>query len=487
LETDPFALFAPARVDALLRRLSGLADLIVIEAPPVIEAAESQVICAAVDRTVLVLEEGTTRGSDGSRACELLAQVGASLLGAVLGRPVKKWEHAEPFSTLPVADSPTPASAPPANIGASLTPSEVRSSPTAHEHGASQDDQRSYTEPMAALDDTAEQAVIAEKALDQLAESAVAAPPLPASAPPVAVGASLAQSEVGSSSSAQDQRGGRGDESADTEPMAALQEGSGPSPDVEENLDQPAEPAMGDAGQPQPPLGASSAEYLLYSDTVQMRPAAGRKSGDSRDATLTEPNQAPAVRAAMPPPFSADLDASMTLTSVTSLAPDLPASVTSSDPASESVILATDCPDGHSNPPDATTCRVCGAVIPPQDPYLVSRPVLCVLRANDGTSAEVDRAVLVGRAPDPRRSSFEAPRLMSLHSSGHDISRTHVQIAPEGGQVVATDLNSTNGTVLVRPGARDRQELTPGEPVSVQPGSVLELGDGVSITVGLAS
>ena len=108
--TDPFALFAPARFDALLRDLSGLADLIVIEAPPVNEAAESQIICAAADQTVLVVEEGITRGSDGSRACELLTQVGASMLGAVLGRPIQKNGHAELFSTLPVVNRvPPPA------------------------------------------------------------------------------------------------------------------------------------------------------------------------------------------------------------------------------------------------------------------------------------------------------------------------------------------------------------------------------------------
>ena len=96
---------------------------------------------------------------------------------------------------------------------------------------------------------------------------------------------------------------------------------------------------------------------------------------------------------------------------------------------------------------------------------------------------EVDRAVLVGRAPDPDRSNFKNPRLMPVQSAGHDISRTHVEVAPEGWQVVATDLNSTNGTVLIRPGGYERQQLTAGEHVPVQPGSVLELGDGVSITV----
>jgi len=48
---------------------------------------------------------------------------------------------------------------------------------------------------------------------------------------------------------------------------------------------------------------------------------------------------------------------------------------------------------------------------------------------------------------------------------------------------LVTDLNSTNGTILVRPGGVDRQQLAPGEPVPVQVGSVIELGDGVSVLI----
>jgi hypothetical protein len=35
----------------------------------------------------------------------------------------------------------------------------------------------------------------------------------------------------------------------------------------------------------------------------------------------------------------------------------------------------------------------------------------------------------------------------------------------------------------VRPGAVDSQQLAPGEPVPVQLGSVMELGDGVSVLI----
>jgi hypothetical protein len=149
----------------------------------------------------------------------------------------------------------------------------------------------------------------------------------------------------------------------------------------------------------------------------------------------------------------------------------------------DSAILAVMCEDGHANPPSSTSCRVCGSPLGSQARQFVPGPVLAVLRASDGSTVEVDRPVLIGRAPSGNRAGSRAPRLMTVPSPNHDISRTHLEVAPEDWQIVVTDLNSTNGTVLVRPGAVDRQQLAPGEPVHVQLGSVMELGDGVSVLI----
>jgi len=149
----------------------------------------------------------------------------------------------------------------------------------------------------------------------------------------------------------------------------------------------------------------------------------------------------------------------------------------------DSAILAVFCANGHVSPPSATSCRVCGGPVGTQGPQFVAYPVLAVLRASDGSSAQLDRPVLIGRAPSTDRSDNRAPRLMTVPSPNHDISRTHLEVAPDGWQIVATDVNSTNGTILVRPGGVDRQQLAPGEPVPVQVGSVIELGDGVSVLI----
>jgi hypothetical protein len=57
-----------------------------------------------------------------------------------------------------------------------------------------------------------------------------------------------------------------------------------------------------------------------------------------------------------------------------------------------------------------------------------------------------------------------------------------VQFAIEGDTVVVTDLHSRNGTMIVLPG-KSPQKLRAGEPTSVIPGTVVDLGSGVTLTV----
>ncbi|MEN0139110.1 MAG: hypothetical protein AAGC80_28425 [Rhodococcus sp. (in: high G+C Gram-positive bacteria)] len=84
---DPYALFTRERFGNLLRHARGVAGMVVIEAPPITEAAEAQVICAAADAVLLVVERGTTRVPETAEACRLLGQVESRLLGAVIIDP----------------------------------------------------------------------------------------------------------------------------------------------------------------------------------------------------------------------------------------------------------------------------------------------------------------------------------------------------------------------------------------------------------------
>ena len=113
----------------------------------------------------------------------------------------------------------------------------------------------------------------------------------------------------------------------------------------------------------------------------------------------------------------------------------------------------------------------------------VAGPVL-QLSLSTGQQVELDRPVLIGRAPESSRFGFgETPRLVTVPSPQQDISRTHVEIKLEGDSVLVTDLRSTNGTVVVLPGSPPRR-LHPGESVPVPTGTLVDLGDGVTAVVG---
>lgn len=126
--------------------------------------------------------------------------------------------------------------------------------------------------------------------------------------------------------------------------------------------------------------------------------------------------------------------------------------------------------------------------IPGQEiaPEVVSRPVASLVFST-GDVVAVDRTVLVGRAPEARRfASHDQPHVVTVASPHQEISSTHLEIRPgagaDHGSAIATDLGSTNGTVLALPGL-DPEELKPGIAVSLVPGAVLDLGDGVTIQV----
>lgn len=105
------------------------------------------------------------------------------------------------------------------------------------------------------------------------------------------------------------------------------------------------------------------------------------------------------------------------------------------------------------------------------------------LSLSDGSSVEVERPVIFGRAPRPERGTTdEEPILHTVPSPQQEISATHLEVRPAGDELVAIDLGSTNGTVL-RPPGQSAQDLRPGQPVPLSPGAVLDLGDGLTIEV----
>ncbi|GAB6985118.1 FHA domain-containing protein [Nocardioides pyridinolyticus] len=141
--------------------------------------------------------------------------------------------------------------------------------------------------------------------------------------------------------------------------------------------------------------------------------------------------------------------------------------------------------DGHTQAGPETPRRPLPGIPgqPPAPP--ITRPV-ARLELPTGETVEVDRVVVVGRAPEARDHEGTPPRLVRVSSPHQEISSTHLEIRPgsgaDHGSAVATDLGSTNGTLLVQPGLPP-EDLKAGVPVQLIPGAVLDLGDGVSIRV----
>lgn len=141
-------------------------------------------------------------------------------------------------------------------------------------------------------------------------------------------------------------------------------------------------------------------------------------------------------------------------------------------------IRAADLPQpAHEEPVDMT-------LAPHDDDHAGPEQAATVLLSlSTGQQLELDRPVLIGRAPESSRFGFgETPRLVTVPSPQQDISRTHVEVKLEGDNVLVTDLRSTNGTVVVLPGSPPRR-LHPGESVPVPVGTVVDLGDGITAVV----
>lgn len=104
------------------------------------------------------------------------------------------------------------------------------------------------------------------------------------------------------------------------------------------------------------------------------------------------------------------------------------------------------------------------------------------ISVSTGQVVTLDRTVIIGRRPrSTRASGAELPHLVAVDSPQQDISRSHLEIRPEGDTVVVVDLHTTNGSTLLRPGA-DPLRLHPGEQTLVLSGDVVDLGDDVLVT-----
>ncbi len=84
LPPNPSELLASARTAEVLTTLQAEFDIVLIDSPPILPVTDALVLSGRVDATLLVAIAGTTSRREAARAVELLRQVDAPLVGAVL-------------------------------------------------------------------------------------------------------------------------------------------------------------------------------------------------------------------------------------------------------------------------------------------------------------------------------------------------------------------------------------------------------------------
>lgn len=81
---NPADLLATQRMDKLLAQLREEADIILLDAPPVIAVTDAAILATKVDGVLLVVSAGQTKREHAQRAKALLEKVNARIVGAVL-------------------------------------------------------------------------------------------------------------------------------------------------------------------------------------------------------------------------------------------------------------------------------------------------------------------------------------------------------------------------------------------------------------------
>lgn len=135
------------------------------------------------------------------------------------------------------------------------------------------------------------------------------------------------------------------------------------------------------------------------------------------------------------------------------------AAVAADDPADDRTVL------GSRRP--ATTAPVHEAPHAPR----------YVLRVAPGEQLPLERPLVLGRAP--RVAEHPGARSVVVPSPRKEVSGSHLEARLDDDVLVVRDLGSTNGTVIRPPGG-EGMLLRGGATARVAPGTVLDLGDGVT-------
>lgn len=81
---NPSEMLASSRMDEIIRELSGVYDIVLIDCAPALAVTDSQVVAAKCDGTLLVIESGKVKKDLAKKVLANLEHVKARILGVVL-------------------------------------------------------------------------------------------------------------------------------------------------------------------------------------------------------------------------------------------------------------------------------------------------------------------------------------------------------------------------------------------------------------------
>ncbi|WP_092542806.1 FHA domain-containing protein [Actinoplanes derwentensis] len=224
-----------------------------------------------------------------------------------------------------------------------------------------------------------------------------------------------------------------------------------------------------------PGSGAPDPRTSLEAGVVS---GAGLEAQPAQPVTPMDQPVAPAGRAVMParrPDRAVPFEAVLLLPGY---APD-PGPAPEPPPATQALVEGVYCRDDHFNDPDQRYCQICGISMAQltQVSRLGPRPPLGVLLLDDGSTLRLDTDYVVGREPDTDDDvAAQRANPMRITGPASGVSRRHVRVRLTGWHVAVVDLNSANGTLLHRPGAAGPEQLTPGVPAVITPGTRIDMG-----------
>lgn len=138
--------------------------------------------------------------------------------------------------------------------------------------------------------------------------------------------------------------------------------------------------------------------------------------------------------------------------------------------------------------PDAEAPEAAPTAAPPANrpdaeaPAADNTPARLLVRLPDGNELPAGTPIVIGRRPWSVESDTQSAVHVAVPSPKREVSATHLQISEEGGALVARDLGSTNGTVVITP-SRAPRLLDGHRRTELVEGDVLDLGEGFHIVI----